>query len=153
MLMIRGNIFDFALPGNAIVVPANIGWTKRGLNVMGAGVAKQAALRWPELPRFFGVYCRAFQDQARVNCFFCGGIIVVFFPVKPLNKAAPYRSWQSRADLVLVAESVQELGTMSPATSTYLPLVGCGNGGLNRDAVLPILEKHLTSDRFVLVEL
>ena len=67
-------------------------------------------------------------------------------------------TWQQPASLTLVERSVLQLlalrakrGDAIFGAGIALPLVGCGNGCLARDQVLPILERYL-DDWFVLVE-
>jgi hypothetical protein len=83
----------------------------------------------------------------------------------------PAMSWKAKATLDRVRRSTEELaamGWMNRETikanhgcdppfvleddDVYLPLVGCGNGGLSENAVLPILFETLRDDRFVLVK-
>ena len=156
MQRIKGDLFTFAVPGNAIVIPGNIGWTRQGKNVMGAGVARQAAQRWPDLPYGFGTLCRRWREKTGVfSHSFSSGECFLFFPVKPLSVDAPWLSWRGPASLTLVEKSTRELAAWPKPESDsliYLPLVGCGNGGLERAVVLPILDRYLANDRFILVE-
>lgn len=147
MRFAKGNIWDYLPCRYTIVIPTNIGWKKNGENVMGAGLAAQAKLKYPDFPLWLG---RQYEAGFRsVQCF--KGILCAF-PVKPLIEAKPFLSWQNSADPNLIEKSAQELSTTG-WEKVALPLVGCGNGGLKRDVVIPILEKYLTDDRFVLVEL
>lgn len=157
MLYAKGDLWDYA-PTHWLVIPTNIGWTRDGRNVMGRGVAKQAAERVPALAQWYGELCRR-RGAATAVAFNRWTISadevykLLLFPVKPLNLAAPWLSWQNRADLELIKRSTKLLslaGTM--LTPVALPLVGCGNGGLVQEDVLPILAAQL-DDTFTLVEL
>lgn len=159
MRCIRGDLFSYL--GSPLVIPTNQGWTKAGMNVMGRGVAREAANRYPILPELLGTYCMQRRFYAKVWPFVMptDNQILICFPVKPLRPKAPQFSWNQPASLSLIRKSVQQLAELvssdimpeSAALSyIYLPLVGCGNGGLSRDAVLPILEQ--LDNRFILVE-
>ena len=143
-----GNIWD-ASADVAIVIPTNVGWKHNGENVMGRGVARQAATRYWALAEGYGYWCKAEGDRLyeRVEG---DGRRLICFPVKPLA-LNPSMSWQQPADLHLLERSAVALAALSHR-SVWLPLVGCGNGGLNPADVLPILER-LLDDRFTLVEL
>ena len=145
----RGNIWSYH-PSHYIVIPTNVGWRKNGKNVMGRGLARQAAERYPELPRWYGRLCKGH-----------GSIIGIFhndlimFPVKPLNESAPHLSWKSKASLKLIEASVEKLAFLKTNymddRPVAIPMVGCGNGGLEMSEVRPILDKWLSDERFVLV--
>ena len=146
------NIWDLHPHAN-IVIPTNIGWTKEGKNVMGAGLAAQAAQRFPKLAYFYGQYCKKYGSETEVIPW-AGTNQLILFPVKPLNVEKPWLSWQQPASLDLIRKSAEELEDL--ATSgvieglTAVPLVGCGNGKLSEKDVLPILREELDS-RFILV--
>lgn len=145
----RGNIWDHHA-SHHIVIPTNIGYKKKGgENVMGRGLAAQAAKRFPELPRWYGEYCRTFGKDTPVVIYPDGRLIL--FPVKPLNEAAPWLSWTNSADLKLIERSAQQLARVIIEGPVAVSLVGCGNGGLDMGDVRPILDKHLSSKRFTLV--
>lgn len=157
----NGNIWQF-LPA-PIVVPTNIGWKKDGTNVMGKGLARQAAERYPDLPLLLGGYCKEKRFYAttwlvEVYSHVTGEAqLLLCFPTKPLTPGAPQFSWSGRASLALVKKSLATLVTLASTSpmlvkeeSIYLPLVGCGEGGLGEEVVLPLLKETL-SDKFVLV--
>ena len=147
MIETVGNIWDFH-PAHYVVVPTNIGWVQAGYNVMGAGVAKQAFYRYPKIAGIYGGFC---QEHGSI-----AGILVlddcrlIMFPVKPLDDEHPELSWKRPATTGLITDSAEELGKLKSLDKVVLPLVGCGNGGLNEPDVLPILHEYL-DDRFTLV--
>ena len=156
MLMVEGDLWDYYDAGVPVAISTNIGWTRAGLNVMGRGVAAQAAARFPKLSRRYGEYCRERGVSARViaYCPTRGDTPLFLFPVKLLNTESPNLSWRHPADLDLIAKSATELLQYEPLFRTIaLPLVGCGNGGLRRQDVLAVLRNVLESDVFVLVEM
>lgn len=144
-----GNIWDWLDQGARIVIPTNIGWKRDGANVMGAGLAKQAAARYPGAAAWYGAWCADHPGEPCVVAYPLAPII--FFPTKPLNWQAPYLSWQGSADLATIERSAKALASWPGKEPVAVPLVGCGNGGLLAADVVPILERCLTKKRFVLV--
>jgi hypothetical protein len=144
-----GNIW-IHLGVRKVVVPTNIGWKKTGANVMGAGLAKQAAeVIDKKLPLWYGEQCQRYGADTPVLEYELG---LVMFPVKPLNELAPHLSWKQRASLKLIERSTIQLAEMYSGIKREIaiPMVGCGNGGLDPSDVRPILAKHL-DDKFLLV--
>ena len=77
---------------------------------------------------------------------------MICFPVKP-QASNPALSWKQSAGLELIARSTLYLVEHTPPSADiWLPLVGCGNGGLDPADVLPVLDRYL-DDRFTLVTL
>lgn len=157
-----------------IVVPTNLGYKRgskgrSGPNVMGTGVAAQAAEKVPELPQLYGEYCAMFGTDAEVTYDLTTGLVL--FPTKPLNVDNPGMSWKSKSTIELIRKSACQLVELvrlglltrasvakhsdSPTTleddDIYLPHVGCGAGGLSFDVVIPVLRSILTDDRFILM--
>lgn len=149
MKVTKGSLWDGEFDDQVKVVPVNLGWKKNGENVMGRGVAKQAMKRYPSLPDWYGWRCEGMASRGIVEIHRYYDLLM--FPVKPLFKTAPWLSWQRSADLDLVEESAKLLAFMCRGERIALPLVGCGNGGLDPAQVLPVLFKHLVGDRFTLV--
>jgi hypothetical protein len=149
-----GDIWKYRGKGY-IVIPTNLGWRKDGSNVMGRGLAAQAASLYPGLAERYGEMCRQYGE--RLSCVVVSGYDtpLILFPVKPLNKEAPWLSWRSMANLTLIEQNTKCLVDLEKDLKDDLPIlvpaVGCGNGGLALRDVLPILERYLVSDRFVLV--
>ena len=133
------------------VVPTNLGWKANGENVMGRGVAKQAAIRYPHLSSWYGWICEVMANSGTMQLYKYDNLLL--FPVKPLNSTKPHLSWQQPADLALVTQSTKLLADwdIGKGTSIVLPLVGCGNGGLPSQEVLSVLNYYLKDDRFLLV--
>lgn len=155
MREVVGDLWSY-VQTHAIAVPTNIGWTKDGRNVMGRGVAKQAAERYPGLASWYGAYCRERSVEAGVVSWSPVSDVaeIVLFPTKPLA-ADPALSWRGSASLWLVEHSAWQLYRLCASggihRSVALPLVGCGNGNLAEEDVLPLLRKILDDDRFLLV--
>lgn len=118
---------------------------------MGAGLARQAALRFPTVAGRYGAICSMYG--ALTPTVIMAEERLIMFPVKHLRVEAPHLSWQHGATLPLIGRSAEELAELEPSLDgdiIAVPWVGCGNGGLKSDDVYPILWKHLRSDRFVL---
>jgi hypothetical protein len=144
-----GNIWDWLDDGAKIVIPTNAGWRGDGSNIMGAGLAKQAAERYPQVPPWYGAWC---SDHAGEPCVVGYPLApLIFFPTKPLNWQTPYASWKGKADLGTIRRSTKVLSSWPGDELIAVPLVGCGNGGLAEDDVVPLLHKYLRKKRFVLV--
>lgn len=140
MLYTTGDIWK--VDGDWRVIPTNGYVNKKGECVMGRGIALQAKLKYPKLALELGALISIYGN----NAFLLRPYYLISFPVKPV--------WWSRADLNLIDRSCQQLVRLvidSKDNRILIPLVGCGNGKLHRDQVLPILEKHL-DNRFTLVE-
>ncbi len=141
MKQITDNIWK--AKGNWIVIPTNGYVNKLGECVMGRGLALQAKSRYPKLALELGTLI----EMNGNHCFLLRPYHLISFPVKPV--------WWVKASLELIEHSTKELISLvnkSNEIGILLPLVGCGNGKLQREQVLPILNRYL-DDRFTLVEL
>lgn len=148
----RGDLWKKRAEGWKVVVTTNIGWDPVTFaNNMGAGVALQAALRWPELPEWYGRFCRGSSPNTPVVE--RSDLGLVFFPVKPLlDPADPERSWAQPASLERIELSAHQLAATITG-NVALAFPGCGNGGLDRADVLPILQRWLRpAGRFLIVD-
>jgi hypothetical protein len=149
MREIKGDIWDFHREGYWIVIPTNGFVKKNGECVMGRGLAWQAKQRYPNLPRLLGEKILLYGN----SLFTFPEYHLITFPVK--------RVWWEKADLTLIDKSANILHEMffhygvayihHINTPVFLPWVGCGNGGLDKKNVKPILEKYL-DDRFMIVD-
>ena len=165
MKTVKANIWD--LPG-VICIPTNLGWSKDGRNIMGAGLARQAALLYPDLPSLYGRFCldcsmgkdcgpyapHIFQFTGHNRWLIC-------VATKALDKEQPWMSWNQKSSLSLVRESVTKL--VDHCKNFLGPVLvvpfGCGCGGLSEDDVLPLMDEHLggqtlidSSPKFTLVK-
>jgi len=158
MLTIRHDIW--ALRGMMlnvvdVCIGTNIGWKADGENVMGRGLAKQAASRYTDLPASYGQWCGEVGEGAyyykpgRVWC----------IPSKPLNPDQhPWLSWQNPGSLPLVEAGLKalyrEFRILHSSMGYYclVPLIGAGNAGLQKSDVRSLIERVLGDDhRFILV--
>lgn len=176
MKLIRGNIFyphtyyprTFGTP-DAVCVPVNGHTRADGQNVMGRGIAEQAAKIFPRLPRLLG---SAIQKAGNnVHSFDLNradfSFNIVTFPVKPskdafngknvvAHMATRFRigetipGWACKAQLSIIGRSCLQLVALADDrkwSAVVIPRVGCGAGELTWVDVRPILDKAL-DDRF-----
>lgn len=155
-----------------IVIPTNIGYKAKpkgkgakfwsvGPNVMGRGLARDATDKYPEIAQHYGEYCFLKGPDAPVTYDLRSRLI--FFPVKPMDEEKPWQSWKHKADLDLIRKSAAQLNEMllpdksapwpnsGPLKTNHIvvPVVGCGNGKLEEDDVIPVLKEEL-DDRHTL---
>ncbi len=139
MNRVIGDIFSCPPQDAFIVVPTNVGWTRDGRNVMGAGVAKVAAKLWPELPVDYGKWCQNHKGKIYVD----KKNRIICLPSKPLNAAQPWASWRYKSDPTTIRESfvqLREWVDAHPNDKVKLPLFGAGNGGLRTADALRIVQ-------------
>jgi len=148
MREIKGDLWDaaVALRADATCVTTNAFVKRNGEAVMGRGVAREAAERWPDLPRTLGNLLGEIGTHVvRLGPRHSGRHIMelVAFPVK--------HHWSDTAAPELIVNSCKELVALANKygwKTIVLPRPGCGNGGLTWDLVQPILVA-LFDDRFV----
>jgi len=125
---------------------------------MGAGIAKQAADMFPDMPEWYGARCKKFGANTAVASYDPARFFL--FPTKPLDEDKPWMSWQNMSTVALITRSAKQLSALVDIlskrknhffTKIGLPMVGCENGGLRPRDVLPILHE-LLDDRFVLFQ-
>jgi hypothetical protein len=149
MHSLKGDIWVLANDMDYVVIPTNIGYTKHGYNVMGRGLARQAALRFPSLTLDYGDICMKHQDQTPCVTMRArgrhGSRNIILFPVKPFNSQRPYLSWRQPASIELIRRSLFQLATLADCAPrrVFIPDVGCGNGQLKVGEVRPLIEEYL----------
>ncbi len=134
----QGNLLQ--APVEALVNTVNT------VGVMGKGIALQFRQAYPEMFRAYEKACKAGDVRlGKVQVFDLGGLAggprwIINFPTK--------QHWRTRsrmadieAGLVDLVAAVRKLGIRSIA----LPPLGCGNGGLNWQAVRPRIEAAFAS--------
>lgn len=171
---IDGNIWDYWKPETKeyIAIPTNGFVKKDGYAVMGRGLAFEATRRITRIAKKVGA-----KILARGNVpFLFPEYGIVTFPVKPikmkmrkkidLQKILPDKRDQfqvgnwvpgflCKAQKGLIHESAKILRKMADCRveKVYVPMVGCGNGGLYWSDVKPILEHAFNGDeRFVIIK-
>lgn len=111
--------------------------------VMGKGIALQFRKKFPDMFEAYRRACKSGQVQpGRMHVFGCGDTshpkFIINFPTK--------RHWRDRsriddieAGLAALVDEVQRRNIRSIA----LPALGCGNGGLDWQSVLPCIKAAL----------
>lgn len=134
------NIFDE--PGDAVCVTTNGVIKTNGEAVMGAGIAKEANMRYQVAAQL--------GKKLKINgnhCYDLGsydGKNLVSFPTK--------HDWRNDSDIELIRQSCKELVILTDQNSWHtvlLPPVGCGCGKLDFNYIKSFLE-NLLDDRFIL---
>jgi len=150
MEVIIGNLWDEVGRADLILVTTNSYITQDHLLVMGRGAAKEAATRYPTLPRLLGdVILRRFSHLGGYGVIVIGGMpggteAIGAFQVK--------RHYREKADPQLIGRSAEGL-VLHLAKYTYYKRVamnfpGIGYGGLMEDEVWPHI-KDLPDNIFV----
>ncbi|MFA5130770.1 MAG: hypothetical protein WC477_07735 [Patescibacteria group bacterium] len=146
----KGDLFECEPKSGWVVISTNVGWTRDGSNVMGAGLAKTAAMRWPNLPVDYGAWCQKFGGKMFVS----KKNRVICLPSKPLNKVQPWASWRSNSCPDLIRESYRQLkdwALKNPKETVKLAPFGAQNGKLPMDMALKLVEDACFPDNVVLV--
>ena len=129
--------------GNLLKAPAEaLVNTVNTVGVMGKGVALQFRQAYPEMYRAYEKACDAKDVRlGQVHVFDLGGLVggprwIINFPTKGHWKAKS-RLEDIESGLADLTAAVERLGIRSIA----LPPLGCGNGGLDWDDVLPRIQE------------
>lgn len=157
MLVLPGrNIWDLHSEGYSICIATNGVVNSSGRNVMGKGIAKEAADRFPWLSLAQGENIKRFGNRV----FYYSNVHLFSFPTK--------QHWRDKSELSRIAQSATQLRDMNltqqfifhmnsadtlPAKEgpIFLPQVGCGNGGLDRAVVIPTLYNILDSTYIMVI--
>lgn len=164
MIVINDNIWNYNQRKNIIVILTNLGYTIKGLNVMGAGLALQFATKYPQVLKTYGDWCKRRRKEKFPDLLFCISFSTetatfLLFPTKPLNEADPSRSFKQNSSIELIEQSCLQLRELIKKSEhklirlggkVYMPYPGCGNGKLDKRDIKPILDKYF-SDTDLLV--
>jgi hypothetical protein len=134
----KANLWEY--PAEYRVITTNGYVNKEGKAVMGRGCAKEAAKKYPKLPRWLGIVLNNHGNHVHL---FPDNIIT--FPVK--------HNWWEDADIKLITQSAYDLVDLCNrigARSVVMPRPGCGNGRLHWPKVHLVL-KAILDDRFTVV--
>lgn len=152
--VLHHDLWDLHKLGYIIGITINLGVKKNGENVMGCGCAKEAAQRFPSLPRLVGESNQVLwnehpnlkqqikkdmwdEQMMRSCCSFYPRLRLFTFPVK--------YDWNQPADTCLIQYSAWWLDLMVRAWedyTIYLPKPGCGAGGLSWEKVAKSLRHY-----------
>ncbi len=114
------------------VIPTNLQVRSNGEAVMGAGLAKAAAARFPELPAAYGRYLADGKRRMAKR-----DLRLILAPSK--------HHWKEDADLELIEESCRAIGDYARADDMVIamPPFGCGLGGLDWQEIHPLVMEWL----------
>ena len=139
---------------SVLAIPTNLGYKTNGANVMGAGLALYIRDLHSEIPFRYGHWIKQNEntiEKDSVKEFADKRLIML--PTKDLNKYMPHLSWKADARLDIIDRTMKHFLELHwDRDKIYLlPLLGCGNGKLTSDDVLPILEKHIGDRTNILI--
>lgn len=140
MQYVNGNLWNFH-PASPVCITTNGIIKKNGQLVMGAGIALQAKMQFPNLPYKLANLVRDYGNHV----FYLDEENLFSFPTK--------NDWRDKSDIDLITNSCMQLVGLSTKfgfTQVYLPKPGCANGQLSWPAVDKVISEIL-DDRFVVV--
>ena len=132
-------------PASVIVIPTNTTVGKHKRAIMGRGLAAQANKLYPMLS---GLYGRRISKGTTIDGFtYFRKLGLIMLPVK--------RHYSDIADIKLIASGMELVAELMHAMGdairrVYVPMLGCGFGGLSYEVVLPIILQHYVK-RMVIV--
>jgi hypothetical protein len=141
-----GDMWDLAYRSNGfVVVTTNCCVRSDGKAVMGAGVAKDAAVRFPYLPSRLGKHINQLGQQVFIDN------RIICLPTKT--------DWKLPSSLELIERGCIQLAmfgrlleSVGATHEIFIPKLGCGLGGLDWEKqVRPVVDSILEGDRFILV--
>lgn len=139
MIMEKGDMWSVFGKTDFFLVTTNPIVRKDGACVMGAGIAKQFAERYPKGPYNLGAEIREHTERGfLLECGMFGRYdsqSVGFFMVKDY--------WANKAKLRIIRDSARKLrdwANINHEIRFDLNFPGIGNGGLTKKEVLPMLE-------------
>jgi hypothetical protein len=135
MILEKGNMWDIYNETDAFVITTNPVKRTDGAVVMGRGIALEAKTRFPNLPYVFGEVLNLPAEQH-----FFGKIGL--FDSKPIYYFMVKDHWKNNASLNIIASSCYFLKSSKELENKRVDLnfPGIGNGKLNRESVLYLLQ-------------
>lgn len=140
MVEIKGNFWE-QQNCDALVCTTNCIKKSNGELVMGAGIAKDFAIRYSFLPKLWGNQV----GNPHLMAYFHEGVYLIACPTKV--------HWKDPSPFNLVVESARQLQVFCKALNlkkVLLTRLGCGHGGLNWNEVKIALDRIL-DDRFCVI--
>lgn len=143
MREIHGSLWDYWQKGSIVVVTTNCMTDLKGNAIMGAGVALQAAERFPDLPKIYGRHLRE-------------GYKVMSVPQYRLFLLPTKDDWKQSSKLELIEEGLHALvlwaEAFTPQPYVVLPKIGCGLGLLDWETqVKPIMDRILVGNNYAVI--
>lgn len=151
----QGNIWTQIGKVDYLCVTTNL-CTSGTQAIMGAGIAKECKLRYPDSPR---VLAKALAQGKTYPVVIAedSGTKILSFPTKPKyvkelknllpkynNQSLPAPGWMGISDINLILESTQYIQRFYGTHKIAMPRPGCGHGGLDWNIVKIILERYIT---------
>lgn len=180
MLIIENKDIWYFLDRGAIGIPTNGFITRNGTGVMGAGLAKQAKIKFPGIEYDLGNLLKTEGNQVgwirRATLLKTRQENLIAVPVKPcflkidveeqkefiihrmrnqykIGDCVP--GFHCMADLFIIRRSLEQLIRFIERHSierVFIPLLGCGNGGLSAtNDLFPLLDQMKIPDSVTLV--
>lgn len=143
----RGNIFDLFMTGNydAICITTNGIIKNNGNAVMGAGIAKACADKFPRSPKNLAEGLKKNGNVVQIISPTIYGLILSF-PTK--------KHWRDPSDIELIKKSCYQLMEFideNKLTRVLLPKPGCSNGKLEWSEVEPVISEILDNRVAVMI--
>ena len=146
MNLLQLNILELEYPEwDAICIPINGIINKQERVVMGAGLAFDAKCKFKELDKRFGRYI--VDNGLHVCCAFYDELMVVGVPTK-----IHYSNNSSKSLIKQSLIELQRLADLYELKKVAVPLLGCGNGRLNKYEVLQMMNEYLDNKVFQVVD-
>lgn len=137
MILEHGNMWDVFGKTDLFLITTNPIINKQGNLVMGRGIAKEFAERFPTGPKEFASIIRGFPNSNVGNLYYepvFGKQHVGYFMVKD--------HWAENAKISIIMRSVADLYDMAASWGRIdLNFPGIGNGKLKMEDVLPIVQQ------------
>lgn len=135
-----GNMWDVFGETDLFCFTANSIVKRNGRLVMGCGMAKQVADRYPNLSIYFGA-------QVAGTCGVGGTFGLIIAKLRPRPSVAAFQTkwdWRVKSSLKLIEFSVEQLTSLAnrfPNARFDLNTPGIGYGKLSVEDVLPVLKR------------
>lgn len=131
MKVIKGNIFKSKC--QTIVNAVNC------VGVMGAGIAYEYKLRYPEMYKTYTILCKnKMLHTGSLSIFKSEDKWILNFPTK--------FHWKDKSRIEYLEQGLQKFVDTykeKKITSVAFPLLGTGNGGISEDTAIDIMKKYL----------
>ena len=110
------------------------------VGVMGAGIALEFKNRYPKMYKKYRQDCFDHKlELGKMWLYPTEFNLIICFPTK--------KDWRNKSEYIWIEDGLDDLRKVifeSKIKSIRIPLLGCTNGGLNIDVVLPMMESKLS---------
>lgn len=140
--IIKNDIWKLHEEGKIIAIPTNGVINSNNELVMGKGIALEAKLRYPDLPRRLGILVGLTGNYP----YYIKKYNLFSFPTK--------YHWKDKSDIELIKKSlyfISDYCRVHFLNKIYIPKIGCGCGGLDWNDVKHLIEK-LYEEYFIVVD-